>query len=86
MVWVEEKEIGRLPKKIKERYTDFGVLKDGRYGCPSSFNLLTPAWYLNDSQSGPNVHCDAHYDFFAMRDIKEGEELKADYSTYSAMK
>jgi len=46
---------------------------------------LTPAWYLNDSQTGPNVYCDAHYDFFAMRDIKEGEELKADYSTYSAM-
>lgn len=83
MRWIEEKEVARLPKEIKRLYTDFGVLKDGRYGCPQSFNQLTPAWYLNDSKTAPNVRCDDHYDFIALRDIKEGEELKADYSTYS---
>jgi len=83
MIWVEEKEIARLPKEIKRLYTDFGVLKEGRYGCPLSFNQLTPAWYLNDSKKAPNVRCDANYDFFARRDIKVGEELTADYSKYS---
>ena len=83
MVWVEKKEIARLPKEAKRLYTDFGVLKDGRYGCPLSFNQLTPAWYLNDSKTAPNVRCDANYDFFALRNIKAGEELMADYSTYS---
>lgn len=83
MVWIEEKKIARLPKTIKKLYTDFGVLQDGRYGCPPSFNQLTPAWYLNDSKTDPNVRCDANYDFFALRDIKTGEELRADYSKYS---
>jgi hypothetical protein len=72
-----------LPKEIKKLYTDFGVLKDGRYGYPVSFNELTPAWHLNRSTSAPNVHCDGNYDFFALRDIAVGEELKAAYSTYS---
>jgi len=72
-----------LPKEIKKLYTDFGVLKDGRYGCPPCFNQLTPAWYLNNSKKTPNVRCDANYDFFALRDIKAGEELTAHYSKYS---
>jgi hypothetical protein len=83
MVWIKEKGIARLAKEVKKLYTDFGVLKDGRYGCPPSFNQLTPAWYLNDSKSVPNVRCDTTYDFFALRDIRAGEELTADYSAYS---
>lgn len=83
MVWIEEKRIARLPKEVRKLYADFGVLKDGRYGCPPCFNQLTPAWYLNDSKTAPNVRCDANYDFFALRDIKAGEELTADYSKYS---
>jgi len=82
MVWPGEDSIKGLPKEIKELYTDFGVLKDGRYGCPPSFNQLTPAWYLNHSKTSPNVRCDSNYDFFALRDIKTGEELTADYSKY----
>ncbi len=76
MVWIRKEDIARLPKEIKRLYSDFGVLKDGRYGCPPSFNQLTPAWYLNSSTK-PNVRCDEHYDFFALRDIKRGEELMA---------
>lgn len=83
MVWVNEKEIAGLPKQVKRLYTDFGVLKDGRYGCPVSFNQLTPSWYLNDSKRAPNLRCDENYDFFALRNIKAGEELTANYSTYS---
>lgn len=61
---------------------DFAVLKNKRYGCPLSFNRLTPSWYLNNSKI-PNVRCDENYDFVAIRNIKPGEELTADYSTYS---
>lgn len=82
MVWISKKESRKLPKAIQTLYQDFAVLKDGRYGCPRSFNQLTPAWYLNDSKS-PNARCDGHYDFFALRDIKAGEEITADYSAYS---
>jgi hypothetical protein len=83
MVSISKEDIKRLPRDIKKLYTDFGVLKDGRYGCPPNFNQLTPAWYLNHSSDNPNVRCDEHYDFFALRNIKRGEELRADYSKYS---
>lgn len=83
MIWVKEEEIAKLPLKIRKLYTDFGVLKDGRYGCPVNFNQLTPAWYLNHSKNKPNVRCDENYDFVALRDIAVGEELTVDYSTYS---
>lgn len=83
MVWIEKSNIKHLPGELMQLYSDFAVLKDGRYGCPSSFNQLTPAWYLNDSRTSPNVVSDDHYDFYALRNIKKGEELKADYSKYS---
>ena len=82
MVWIEKSDLGRLPKRARELYDDFAVLKNGRYGCPVSFARLTPSWYLNSSQT-PNVRCDENYDFVALRTIKPGEELTVDYSTYS---
>jgi hypothetical protein len=82
MIWIEKADLGTLPKKIQQLYNDFAVLKDGRYGCPLSFNRLTPSWYLNNSKK-PNVRCDENYDFVALRTIKAGEELTTDYSTYS---
>jgi hypothetical protein len=82
MMWIEEGELKALPKRIQELYKDFGVLKEGRYGFPISFNRLTPSWYLNSSKS-PNVRCDENYEFFALRTIRPGEELTADYSKYS---
>lgn len=57
-------------------------MKDNKYGCPKNFNQLTIAWYLNNS-TDPNVGCDSNYNFFALRNIKKGEEITADYSTYS---
>ena len=80
--WIEADKLKRLPKEIRRLYEDFGVLKDGRWGCPTSFNRLTPAWFLNESKD-PNVVCDEHLNFVAKRDIALGEELTADYSKYS---
>jgi SET domain-containing protein len=82
IVWIEEKKLRRLPKNIRKLYKDFGIIKDGLYGVPPNFNQLTPAWYVNNSTS-PNMRCGKDYEFFAIRDIKLGEELTIDYSTYS---
>jgi len=82
MRWVEEGHLGRLPNEVRRLYMDFAVLKDGRYGCPTSFNRLTQSWYLNESKK-PNVICDEHLNFIAGRDISAGEELTVDYSSYS---
>jgi hypothetical protein len=83
MLWVEEKDLPKAPEEIRKLYDDFTPVHDGRYGCPLTFNRLTPAWYLNDSKS-PNVRADKNYDFFAVRKIKTGEELTVDSSTYSS--
>ena len=89
MVWKEEGELPRRPKSIRELYEDFAVRrtdphdKKKRYGCPTSFNRLTVAWYVNKSKT-PNMRCNSrYYNFTALRDIEPGEELSADYSKYS---
>ena len=83
MIWYSAAKVRRLPESIRKLYQDFGVLKDGKYGVPPNFNQLTPAWFLNDSPLDPNVRCGKDYDFFAVRDIKKGEELTISYDTYS---
>lgn len=59
--------------------------KDGKFGCPTNFNRLTTSWYINEPKRGgrPNVRCDENYDFFALENIKAGDELTVDYSKYS---
>lgn len=82
LVWIPKIKIKGLPKETRRLYQDFCVFKGSMAGCPRNFNVLTVAWYLNDSKK-PNVGCNKDYDFFALRDIKKGEELTVDYDTYS---
>jgi SET domain-containing protein len=82
LVSVQADEIKGLPPDLRRLYEDFCVLKDDTYQCPSSFNKLTPAWFLNTSKN-PNVAADSSLKFYAIRDIQAGEELTADYGTYS---
>jgi len=78
IVWVDKKSAERIPQALKELYDDFCIIKGDKYGCPPSFNKLTPAWYLNESDD-PNVTCDEEYRFYALRDIANGQELTVDY-------
>ena len=86
LIWKRRNSLrlDELPLEIRRLYDQFCLIKDKgeTYGCPKNFNLMTVAWYLNHSKT-PNVGCDKDYIFFALRDIKEGEELTADYHTYN---
>lgn len=82
MVWIGGDVVDKLPAELRRLYEDFAVLRGTRYGCPSSFNKLTVAWYLNSSKN-PNVACNEDYRFYALRDIGKDEELTTDYDTYS---
>jgi len=82
IVWVDKKDIEGLSSAIRRFYDDFAIIKGNSYGCPISFDKLTNSWFLNDSKE-PNVAPDEEYRFYAIRDIKEGEELTADYDAYS---
>src|SRR5258708_823315 len=79
---IRKEKIANLDPALRELYEDFCVLKGDKYYCPSSFNKLTPSWYLNTSQD-PNVAADLYLKFRTIRNIKTGEELTADYSAYS---
>jgi SET domain-containing protein len=82
LCWVKAIKLRRLPKEIRKLYEDFCIKKGRKYGCPVNFNKLTPAWYLNHSKD-PNVAADSNYRFYALKNIKRGDELTADYRTYS---
>jgi SET domain len=83
-LWIKRKQVARLPPELKELYQDFCIFQGDQIGCPSHFNRLTVAWYLNESPH-PNVRCDkVDYAFYALRNIKTGEELTLDYSSFSA--
>ena len=84
LVWIDQESLANLSHEERRLYDDFCIIRDNQYGCPRSFNKLTPAWYLNES-STPNLAADRDYRFYALRDIEKGEELTVDYATYSEL-
>ncbi|MGD1020600.1 MAG: FRG domain-containing protein [Verrucomicrobiia bacterium] len=86
MLWAPAAIIKKAPAAIRRLYRDFAVFKDNLFGCPLNFNRLTMSWYINDSKNAANanVYATDEYDFVARRNIKAGEELLVDYSSYSA--
>jgi hypothetical protein len=85
MIWIDKEMIQTKSGEVRRLYDDFCVLGNNKYGCPQGFNNLTIGWYINQPLDGhePNVVCDDEYDFFAARNIRAGEELTVDYSTFS---
>lgn len=47
--------------------------------CPQDFGHMQIGWYLNHSKI-PNAY-HKNYDYYAIRDIKAGEEITIDYNT-----
>jgi SET domain-containing protein len=82
-IWIDKSEISNVDREIERLYDDFCIIKDNKYYCPDNFNNLNVEWYLNESKDDPNVGCDDNFNFYALRDIRRGEELTVDYSTFS---
>ena len=82
VVWVRLARIRRLPRELRKLYTDFGMAWGQRIGVPRTLNMLSVGWYLNHS-ARPNTRADEDGRFYALRRIRKGEELTADYRTFS---
>ncbi len=82
VVWVSRAAVRRLPAAIRQLYEDFGMVSGERIGVPPSLNMLSVGWYLNHSDR-PNVEADADGRFRTLRRIRKGEELTADYRTFT---
>ena len=82
VVWVRLADVRRLPRELRRLYTDFGMAWGKRIGVPRTLNMLSVGWYLNHS-ARPNVEADEDGRFHTLRRIRRGEELTADYRTFS---
>jgi len=80
--WVSRAYVRKLPKAIRALYEDFGMVWGERIGVPTSLNRLSVGWYINHSET-PNVWADDDGRFRALRRIRKGEELLADYRTFA---
>ncbi len=71
------------PKEAKDLVRDFCALQDGVYFVPNyGIDALTKNYYLNHSKKPNMMTPDKGETFIAMRNIKKGEELTANYDSY----
>jgi hypothetical protein len=75
--WIDPKALPRSGP-ARALYDELAIISKRGYGCPVSFNRLTPAWFMNESRR-PNTRIDENYDFIALRDIRSGEELTTNF-------
>ncbi|MEK7640520.1 MAG: SET domain-containing protein [Patescibacteria group bacterium] len=83
MIKLKESELVGMDVETKKLYDDFCVIRGDKYICPQDFNDITIGWFINHSGENPNVVCDKNLVFHSLREIRQGEELTLDYSTYS---
>lgn len=81
VVWLSRAAVRRMPKAIRALYEDFGMVWRDKIGVPPSLNMLSVGWYVNHSDT-PNVEAGEDARFRALRRIRKGEELTADYRTF----
>lgn len=78
---VSKKEVEKLDPEIRDLYDAFCVDEGECYNGPENFDWVTVAWYVNHSDD-PNTKYEDD-NFVSIREIKKGEEITADYRTYS---
>lgn len=81
VAWVSRAAVRRLPTAIRGLYEDFGMVWGDRIAVPPNLNMLSVGWYVNHSDR-PNLEADEDGRFRALRRIRKGEELTADYRTF----
>jgi uncharacterized protein len=68
--------------ELRRMYYDFCPVIKSHFIAPADFNQMTMGWYINHSHD-PNVKVDEFLQFATSRPVGLGEELTADYLTYS---
>ena len=79
--WLDRAYVRTLPPAMRALYEDFGMVDGARIGVPTSFNRLSVGWYVNHAAT-PNLAAGEDGRFRALRRIRVGEELTADYRTF----
>ena len=72
-----------IPDDVKQYVMDMCIRRDGKVRLPScGMNGIMPRYYMNHGDT-PNVRVGESGEFETIRRICAGEELIADYYTYS---
>ena len=79
--WLSRAYVRTLPPKLRALYEDFGMVDGERIGVPVNLNRLSVGWYVNHAET-PNLVAGDDGRFRALRRIRAGEELTADYRTF----
>lgn len=64
---------------VPELFSQYCVAREGYLSCPLDFGNMPVGWYLNHSKNPNASH--RNYDWYAVRDIVEGEEILIDYKS-----
>jgi SET domain-containing protein len=81
VAWLSRAAVRRMPTAIRALYEDFGMVAGAKIGVPPNLNRLSVGWYVNHADR-PNVEAGDDGRFRALRRIRAGEELTADYRTF----
>lgn len=64
---------------VPEEFWGHCIDRGEKLACARDFGAMPVGWYLNHSSSPNAGHKD--YNYFALRDIKAGEEILIDYNS-----
>lgn len=81
VAWVSRAAVRRLSPAVRALYEDFGMVAGDQIGVPPTLNMLSVGWYVNHADE-PNLEAGEDGRFRALRRIRRGEELTADYRTF----
>ncbi|MBI2068778.1 MAG: SET domain-containing protein [Candidatus Yanofskybacteria bacterium] len=73
-----DRSVKRNKKDVPEFFRQYCVDRGEILMCPQDFGHMELGWHLNHSKM-PNAY-HKNYDYYALRDIKEGEEITVDYN------
>lgn len=77
-------KVRQLPLETQQLYKTFGVVLEGKDAIvvPKNFNHMSVIWYINHSDSDPNVMTPDGSDYYTTRDVAAGEELLVNYNSF----
>lgn len=74
----EDTAITRKREEVPALFREYCIDRKSSLLCPKDFGCMEVGWYLNHS-SNPNAYHSNYY-YYALRDIKKGEEITIDYN------
>lgn len=69
-----------VANQVPELFQEYCLGRGETLLCPEDFGCMSIGWYLNHS-SNPNAVPDEELRWYALRDIRAGEEIVIDYNS-----